>query len=113
MIVHGPIQFDERGLSQHPVATSPTGAPVYLYFDRAAGLYRHVLKTKDQEGNDGVVFVDQRGVPPPETDPSLGIGMLAGLSVGLAVGLLPGLIAGATGMLLAQYAKPSRVRRIG
>lgn len=113
MIVPKSIDFDERGLSKNPVATSPTGSPVYLYFDIATDSYRHVLRTTDLAGGQYVVFVDSNGNPLPEVDPSLGIGMLAGLGVGLAAGFLPGLIAGAAGLLLGEYAKPQRTRRIG
>lgn len=113
MIVQAPIEFDHRGISRRPVAVSPTGSPVYLFFDAGNQHYRHVLKTTDLDGRECVVFVDSNGVPPPDVDPSLGIGMLAGLGVGLAAGFLPGLIAGAAGLLLGQYAKPQRTRRIG
>jgi hypothetical protein len=112
-MIDRPIEFDEHGVSRAPVAISSTGAPVFLFYDADSQSHRYVLKTRDPEGNECVVFVDRSGVMPPETDPSLGIGMLAGIGVGLAAGLLPGLVAGATGMLLGQLAKPARYRRLG
>jgi hypothetical protein len=96
------LPVDKFGVSVQPVRVSQTGAPIYLYLDRARNAYRYVLKQDDGAGHLRVVFVDEFGVPIEQGDPSIGLGFLAGFAGAAIGGPIVALAFGVGGFLLGS-----------